>query len=279
VFLAVPGCRPTTASASRGSQPPQSDSKNAAKSSTEAIVVKEKTAGFFGSLWYHARVEGILWATKETPAMTDETPQTSDPGEAPAKGTPRPAADAGDGAARLIGPSGDGASVIPDEERELWKGRTSWKHYAGRLILLFLGNVVIAVLLYKGASRFDWLTGQAAFWACLLVVGISGLLVGLPVLWSVFGHRYRFTTQRLFIERGILSKTIDQTELIRIDDVQTYKSLLNRIFGLGSVVINSTDVSDRNVRLEGITDPDTVADDIRTQMRIMRRKSVFVERL
>ncbi len=211
--------------------------------------------------------------------MTDETPHTSEPGEAPAKGSPQPAADAADGAARLIGPSGDGASLIPDEERELWKGRTSWKHYAGRLILWFLGNVVIAVLLYKGASRFDWLTGEAAFWACLLVVGVSGFLVARRVLLSVFGHRYRLTSQRLRIESGILRKRFDQTELIRVDDVRIEQTLLNRVFGLGSVAIVSTDMTDPVVWLVGIPDPETVAEDIRTQMRIMRRKSVFVERL
>jgi len=81
------------------------------------------------------------------------------------------------------------------------------------------------------------------------------------------------------LERGILSQTIDQTELIRVDDVRVRKSLLDRVFGLGDVEITSTDASDRLVVLEGIRDPDQVAEDIRSRMRSLRKSSLFIENL
>jgi len=174
---------------------------------------------------------------------------------------------------------GDGAEVETAAENELWRGRTNWKHYAGRFILWFLANVVVAVLVSWVASRADWLGGRGAFWTIVVVLLLTGLLFVAPVFLKILGHRYRITSQRLFIERGILSQTVDQTELIRVDDVRLTKTLTDRLFGLGTVVILSTDASDRDVTIEGVSNPDEVAEAIRMHMRTMRKKSLFVENL
>ena len=58
-----------------------------------------------------------------------------------------------------------------------------------------------------------------------------------------------------------------------------YKSVTDRLFGLGTVAILTTDASDRELRIEGITQPEHVAESIRGRMRTMRQKSLFVERL
>jgi membrane protein YdbS with pleckstrin-like domain len=177
------------------------------------------------------------------------------------------------------GAGGDGAALEPAAEADLWIGRTHWKHFTGRFALLLIGNVAAAILLAKGASRWEWFTGLAAFWATLAIAVVSGLLVIGRVFLLIIGHRYRLTTQRLFIERGILSQTVDQTELIRVDDVRIHKSLADRLLGLGSVSIISTDSSDGQIVIPGIPEPEKVAEDVRTHMRRMRRKSLFVENL
>ncbi len=175
--------------------------------------------------------------------------------------------------------AGDGAPLQTEAETAIWVGRTHWKHYAGRLMLWLAGNIVLAVLLAWLTSRVEWLEGAHAAWAVAGVFVISGLVVVGKVIFIVISHRYRLTSQRLFIERGILSRTIDQTELIRVDDVRIYKSMLDRIFGLGTVAILSTDTSDREVVIEGIPEADKLAESIRGRMRAMRRKSLFVENL
>ena len=83
----------------------------------------------------------------------------------------------------------------------------------------------------------------------------------------------------MFIGRGILSRTIDQAELIRIDDVRIHKSLLNRMTGVGSVELFSTDASDRQVTIWGVQKPEELAESIRDQMRRLRQRSLFVESL
>ena len=51
------------------------------------------------------------------------------------------------------------------------------------------------------------------------------------------------------------------------------------MFGLGTVAIVSTDATDRETVLTGIAEPDKVAEAIRSRMRTMRSKSLFIENL
>jgi membrane protein YdbS with pleckstrin-like domain len=174
---------------------------------------------------------------------------------------------------------GDGADVGAKAEADLWTGRTHWKHFAGRLTLWLLANVVVAVLLGWIAARADWLTGGGAFWVILGIFVVSGLIVVGRVVIKILTTRYRVTSQRLFIERGLLTQTVDQTELIRVDDVRLKKTMLDRMCGLGSVAVLSTDATDRETLIEGIAEPEKVAEAIRQHMRSMRKKSLFVENL
>jgi membrane protein YdbS with pleckstrin-like domain len=209
------------------------------------------------------------------PAGRPETgPKESDSAKTAAAGSP-----AGEGVSLAEATGGDGAEVRPAGETEVWAGRTHWKHFAGRLTLWALACALGAVLIGMAASRTEWLSGRVAFWIIVALVLVSGSVVVGHVMLTVLDHRYRLTTQRLFIERGILSRTIDQTELIRVDDVRLYRSVVDRVFGLGTVAILSTDATDRETRIEGIADPEPVAEAIRSNMRSMRRKSLFVENL
>ena len=213
--------------------------------------------------------------------MADDPPLPPDdlalrPGEDAGAPVPRPEAPPL-GAEAPIG--GDGAVVESAAESEIWIGRTHWKHYTGRLSLWLSANVVLVILIAWAASGFEWLTGGVAFWITLVVALVSGALILGRVAVVILGTRYRLTSQRLFIQRGLISQTVDQTELIRVDDVRLHKTMIDRIFGLGSVQVLSTDTTDREIRIEGIADPETVAEAIRTNMRTLRRKSLFIENL
>ena len=171
------------------------------------------------------------------------------------------------------------ASSPQAAETELWTGRTHWKHYASKLLVWATINVVVAIAVGWLAYRVEWLAFRGAFLAIAGVVVLSGVAVIGRMVVAILGRRYRLTTQRLFIERGILSQTVDQTELIRVDDVRLKKSFLDRLFGLGTIVIFSTDRTEPEIAIEGIADPEQVGEAIRTHMRIQRRRSVFVETL
>ena len=165
------------------------------------------------------------------------------------------------------------------QEDMVWVGRTSWKHFATSITLWLAGSVLLAWLMGSWASASEGLTGTIAFLIAAVPIALAGLFVAGRALLNVYGTRYRLTTERLFIDRGILSQTIDQTELIRVDDVRVRKSAMDRIFSLGTVEILSTDTTDRSLTIVGISQAESVAESIRDAMRKLRKKSVFVESL
>lgn len=187
-------------------------------------------------------------------------------------------ADAGAAAAQQMARGGAaGQQVGPGDfgpETEIWSGRTHWLHYGGAFLLWLLINSIGIVANFSIPA----IEGYRAIVALLLFIG-TAIWLGYKPLLAILGLRYRLTSQRLFIERGILARTIDQTELLRVDDVRVYKSVWDRLFGLGSVGIISTDATDREILLVGVRGPDAVGEAIRQRMRKLRQKSVFVETL
>lgn len=202
--------------------------------------------------------------------MSDESHDRPDH---PSTGQPKPARQTPDA---LPLKTGDGGGLNPADERNLWTGRTSWKHSAFSLLgwAFFSILVVVAGLWIRaqGQTPAPW-TG----WLIVALIVLPGLYVGFKVFVKVYSVRYRLTTQRLFIERGILARTTDQTELIRVDDVRVHKSLSDRIFGIGTVEVVSTDATDAKILVVGVEIPDRIAEHVRTNMRILRKHSLYVE--
>ena len=179
----------------------------------------------------------------------------------------------------LAQPTPAPTAQAPAPETGLWSGRTSWKHYIVRIALWVVVNFVAAVLIVRWSAPESWLTTGRAFWAIVGVLVVSAVLMLAKAVLHILGRRYRLTTQRLFIESGILNKTIDQTELIRVDDVRVYKSLLDRIFNLGTISLISTDVTNKEISIEGVSGAEAVAESVRSHMRAQRGKALFVENL
>lgn len=181
---------------------------------------------------------------------------------------------ASDPGAALRGGS-EPAGELP-KETPIWSGRTHWKYFLPGVFLWMLGMLAVSWLLLKAFS-----SAESTWVGTLLTVlwlGSAGVVFGRIAI-RIIGQRYRLTTQRLFIEKGILSQTIDQTELLRVDDVRLHRTVVDRMFGLGTVEVMSTDSTNPRIRIVGITAPDTVAEHIRMNMRVMRKKALFVENL
>jgi len=96
---------------------------------------------------------------------------------------------------------------------------------------------------------------------------------GLP--WSF--TRYALSEDRLFISVGFLNIKDDEILLYRVRDIDTSRSLWQRIFGVGTVVVMSSDKSMPNLVLKNIKDPVHVKEIIHEQveeMKIRRRVRV-----
>jgi uncharacterized membrane protein YdbT with pleckstrin-like domain len=85
---------------------------------------------------------------------------------------------------------------------------------------------------------------------------------------------YKITTQRIKLERGVLSKVQESLELFRIDHFELRKPLGSRLLGQSSLHIFSTDAELENFSIYGVPQLEALADELREcQLRERTRRS------
>jgi len=110
------------------------------------------------------------------------------------------------------------------------------------------------------------------FWGLVLLpVFLLGVLLWLRVWYKTSATRYRLTTQRLFVEKGLIAKHIEEVELFRVKDVTVRQGALQRLLGVGSVVVLSSDDTAPRLTLKAIHNPVEVKENLRTAFRAARR--------
>ncbi len=153
------------------------------------------------------------------------------------------------------------------EERTVWEGRPSQVINLGAYLLW--GLVVVASIVLG-----IWFRASGYAWLAVLPILVSLFMM----LWKYLDVRVRrieLTTERLRTYRGILSKQIDELEIYRIKDSRVQQPLVLRIFGLGTVELETSDRSNPRVRLHAIRDPRGLREQIRKYVEIQRdRKRV-----
>ena len=93
---------------------------------------------------------------------------------------------------------------------------------------------------------------------------------GLPLSFT----RYCLSDDRLFVSVGFLNIKDDEILLYRVRDIDTERSLWQRLFGVGTVTVMSSDKSMPNLVLKNVKDPVFVKELIHKQveeMKIRRR--------
>ena len=96
---------------------------------------------------------------------------------------------------------------------------------------------------------------------------------GLPLSFT----RYSLSDDRLFISVGFLNIKDDEILLYRVRDIDTSRSLWQRIFGVGTVTVISSDKTMPTLVMQNVKDPVFVKELIHKQveeMKIRRRVRV-----
>ena len=94
--------------------------------------------------------------------------------------------------------------------------------------------------------------------------------LGLPLSFT----RYQMSEDRLFISEGFLNIKDDEVLLYRVRDIDTQRSLWQRLFGVGTVTVMSSDKTMPTLVLKNIKNPLFVKELIHKQveeMKIQRR--------
>ncbi len=109
------------------------------------------------------------------------------------------------------------------------------------------------------------------FWwylSCILVITIPYVIF---LHLKIKNTRYTLTNQRLRISTGIIARDIEDVELYRVLDSAVDQTALDRMIGIGTVVINSSDERQPIVRLERIPSPRDVREQLRQLSEARRR--------
>ncbi|MDZ7840842.1 MAG: PH domain-containing protein [Gammaproteobacteria bacterium] len=113
-------------------------------------------------------------------------------------------------------------------------------------------------------ARSSQVVNLGTYFLCLLTAWLIIPIVVAVYQWLQVRCRvYELTTQRFRITRGILSKHIDELELYRVKDVTLHRPFVQRLFSLGTVVLDTSDHSTPQVVIPAVADIEWLRDQIR----------------
>jgi uncharacterized membrane protein YdbT with pleckstrin-like domain len=97
--------------------------------------------------------------------------------------------------------------------------------------------------------------GRPAVWIGAGDVLISILTLGLAALYFWFrsqGAHYKVTTRRVIVERGLLSKRLEQIDNYRIKDYVVERPFGQRLLGTGNLLLHTMDQTTPSLSLLGL---------------------------
>ena len=108
-------------------------------------------------------------------------------------------------------------------------------------------------------------------------IGVNNELMRERKRWLFFGLPFTFTKytvneEKLIINKGLLKTTEDTCYLYKIIDIKLERSLCERIFGMGTILCYTGDVTDKVIKLIHIKNSKKINDFLLDQSEEMRRK-------
>ena len=180
----------------------------------------------------------------------------------------------------------------PVPEQTLWEGRPSVALVYGKILRLFVRLIVLIIIGYlvrtvalpalaetsadlrslidPNANTITWVI------VALLVIAMVPPVVALfSAIAQLKNTYYKVTNQRILVERGILSRSLEEIDMRSVDDTEFCQSFLERIFGIGEVWIVSTDRVAPKTVLHGIRDPRSTRELIRATAYQASQRQLF----
>jgi uncharacterized membrane protein YdbT with pleckstrin-like domain len=193
-------------------------------------------------------------------------------------------------------------AVVTLDEQELWHGKPSLKvlaldaaWVAGFTLILalvvgFAFTPAVTAISKLSPGTADAVTDNLPglrLAAIVFVVVVAGSRI-VRLAWRglvLRSHSYRLTNQRLLVESGVFSRTIDEIDLRTVDDITFHQRFFERVLGLGQIGIVSSepDTSGQaprragvRAKLLGIANPRDVREQVRNAAYAATGKQVFM---
>ena len=92
--------------------------------------------------------------------------------------------------------------------------------------------------------------------------------LGLPISFTI----YKLKDDRLFVQEGFFTTKYEETLLYRIRDLSLRRTLWQKIFGVGSIAVTSSDKSNPYLELKNIKNTMEVKELLHTKVEEMKNK-------
>jgi membrane protein YdbS with pleckstrin-like domain len=183
-------------------------------------------------------------------------------------------------------------SGAPGPEETLWEGRPSNALLYGKLVRFFIRLIIVLVVGYfaltSGLSSLASISSSAGSFVeqnnTVLILGILVVLalvllpsvMGLLQAWArIKNTHYRVTNQRIVIQSGVLSRSLEEIDMRSIDDIEFQQPVFERLFGIGQIFIVSTDKVAPKLSLHGIHDPLKIRELIRSNAYQVSQRQLY----
>jgi uncharacterized membrane protein YdbT with pleckstrin-like domain len=161
-----------------------------------------------------------------------------------------------------------------EAERDLFVGHPALIYTVGQLTPLLVVAAITAAIGYAMAKGYIEQSSQYDLYLTLFFIVACAVIC---FVYYIKSRRtfYRITTQRIKLERGILSKVQESLELFRIDHFELRKPLGSRLLGQSYLHVFSTDAELENFSIYGVPQLEALADELREcQLRERTRRSL-----
>jgi uncharacterized membrane protein YdbT with pleckstrin-like domain len=92
--------------------------------------------------------------------------------------------------------------------------------------------------------------------------------MGMPISFT----RYSLSSDRLFLSTGFLTIRDEEILLYRVKDLNTKRTLWQRLFGVGTITVSSSDKSMPLLEITNVKDPMYVKELIHENVEVAKRK-------
>lgn len=134
-------------------------------------------------------------------------------------------------------------------EQVIYDGRPSWRSVMALYLQGAVAGLVIGAIVWLAAGT-AW--GVLTFLACVALAVLVGFVRRVFV-------RFTITDQRLRIQRGIVSRRVQQTRIDRVQNVNTRQRPIDRMLRVGAVDFDTAGTDGSDFTFEGVNDPTGVA--------------------
>jgi uncharacterized membrane protein YdbT with pleckstrin-like domain len=133
-------------------------------------------------------------------------------------------------------------------EQIIYEGHPSWRSILG----YYIKGLIVAVVV----GAIGWLADGAG-----LAIGFALLVLAIMLVAGFlrrFATVYTITTQRLRIKQGIIARHVQQTDIARVQNVNTNQSVFERMLQVGTVDFDTAGTGDSDFKFAGVEDPEEV---------------------